>query len=134
VEIRKKEDACVHLEIQRNRHKGHMGFEVGFERIREYVVGLLLRISKIAGAETLMNKKCSVKTGKEEVQEKMRSSNKSTEVQLTVPLGFLVLFLGECVPKSECFVAGTCDDGLSIRAHGQIEYTVCVTGQGGDHI
>lgn len=38
-------------------------------------------------------------------------------------------FFLESVPEAECFVAGTSNDDLAVRAHGQIEYTVGVTRQ-----
>ena len=43
-------------------------------------------------------------TGEKKAQGIGVSPNESTEVQLTVSLEFLVLFLGECVPNTTCLV------------------------------
>lgn len=57
-------------------------------------------------------------------------SNLGEKIKNTFGL-FGVSRFGKDVPKPQGLVAGASDNGLAVRAHGQIEHTVAVSGEFG---
>ena len=59
----------------------------------------------------------------------MESTDKATEVELTLSFTFLILLFRKRVPEAKCFVARARDDGFAVGAHGEVQYSVGMTGQ-----
>jgi len=55
-------------------------------------------------------------------------------IQSTLLLPLVILFLRERIPEPQRLVPGTSDNCLSIRAHRQVQNTIRVSGEGGNHV
>ena len=87
-----------------------------------------------AGRQMVTNRGCDDAKTVDRKQVGDHSTNETAVVQPTLLFRLVILLLREGVPEPESLVAGASHDGFSLWTHREVQNTMGVTSQRGDHV